>query len=96
MPREPRAHLHDIRRAAALIAEFTDGLDFDAYATDAMVRAAVVGGVSLGGPADGHSTQSWGQRTRIQSPLAPSPLFPTMRRTSARGTRGSRHRSACC
>jgi len=41
MPREPKAYLHDMRQAAALIAAFTDGLDFDAYAADAMVRAAV-------------------------------------------------------
>ncbi len=27
MPREPRAYLHDMREAAGLIAEFTDGLD---------------------------------------------------------------------
>lgn len=30
-----------MREAAALIAEFTEGLDFDAYAADAKVRAAV-------------------------------------------------------
>ena len=41
MPREPKAYLHDMRQAASLIAEFTEGLDFDAYAADAMVRAAV-------------------------------------------------------
>ena len=41
MPREPKAYLYDMRQAAALIAEFTDGLDFEAYAADAMVRAAV-------------------------------------------------------
>jgi uncharacterized protein with HEPN domain len=41
MPREPRAYLHDMREAAALIAEFTDGLDFDAYAADAKARSAV-------------------------------------------------------
>lgn len=41
MPREPKAYLHDIRQAAALIAEFTQGLDFAAYAANAMVRAAV-------------------------------------------------------
>ena len=41
MPREPKAYLHDMRQAAALIADFTEGLDFDAYAADAMVRAAV-------------------------------------------------------
>lgn len=41
MPREPGAYLHDMRQAATLIAEFTEGLDFDAYAADAKVRAAV-------------------------------------------------------
>ncbi len=41
MPREPRAYLHDMREAAALIARFTAGLDFDAYAADPMVRSAV-------------------------------------------------------
>lgn len=30
MPREPKAYLHDVRQAAALIAEFTEGLDFEA------------------------------------------------------------------
>ena len=41
MPREPRAYLYDIAQAARLIAEFTAGLDFDAYAERPMVRAAV-------------------------------------------------------
>ena len=41
MPREAKAYLHDMRQAASLISEFTEGLDFDAYAADAMVRAAV-------------------------------------------------------
>ena len=41
MPRDARAYLYDMERAAALIAEFTAGLDFDAYAADAKVRAAV-------------------------------------------------------
>lgn len=41
MPREAKAYLHDMRQAAALIAEFTEGLGFEAYAADAMVRAAV-------------------------------------------------------
>ncbi len=41
MPREPKAYLHDMRQAAALIADFTEGLDFDAYAADAKVRSAV-------------------------------------------------------
>lgn len=41
MPREPKAYLHDMRQAAVLIAEFTEGLDYDAYTADAMVRAAV-------------------------------------------------------
>jgi len=41
MPPEAKAYLHDMRQAAALISEFTEGLDFDAYAADAMVRAAV-------------------------------------------------------
>ena len=40
MPREPKAYLHDMRKAASLVAEFTEGLDFDTYAGDAMVRAA--------------------------------------------------------
>lgn len=41
MPREPKAYLYDMRQAATLIAEFTAGLDFERYAADAMVRAAV-------------------------------------------------------
>jgi cytochrome P450 len=56
MPREPKAYLHDMRQAAALIADFTEGLDFDAHAADAMVRAAVerqfeIIGEALGQPA---------------------------------------------
>jgi len=30
MPREQKAYLHDMRQAAALIADFTEGMDFDA------------------------------------------------------------------
>jgi uncharacterized protein with HEPN domain len=41
MPREAKAYLYDMRQAATLIAEFTAGLDFERYAADAMVRAAV-------------------------------------------------------
>jgi uncharacterized protein with HEPN domain len=54
MPREPKAYLHDMRQAAALIAEFTAGLDFDAYAADAMVRAAVERQFEIIGEALGH------------------------------------------
>ncbi|HYO44130.1 MAG TPA: HepT-like ribonuclease domain-containing protein [Candidatus Limnocylindrales bacterium] len=41
MPREAKAYLYDMRQAAALIADFITGLDYHAYAADAMVRAAV-------------------------------------------------------
>ena len=41
MPRDARAHLYDMQQAASLVAEFTAGMDFDAYAANAMVRAAV-------------------------------------------------------
>ena len=41
MPREAKAYLYDMRQAAALIADFTTGLDYLAYAADAMVRSAV-------------------------------------------------------
>ena len=41
MPRDARAYLYDIQQAAALVAQFTAGMDYDAYAADAMVRAAV-------------------------------------------------------
>jgi uncharacterized protein with HEPN domain len=41
MPLEPKAYLRDMRQAAALIADFTEGLDFDAYAADAMVRGGL-------------------------------------------------------
>jgi uncharacterized protein with HEPN domain len=41
MPREAKAYLYDMRQAAVLIADFTTGLDYDAYVADAMVRAAV-------------------------------------------------------
>ena len=57
MPREPRAYLHDMREAAALIAEFTDGLDFDAYAADAKVRSAVERQFEIIGEALGQLTK---------------------------------------
>jgi len=38
---ESKKHLEDIRRAAALLGEFTHGKSFDDYATDAMLRSAV-------------------------------------------------------
>lgn len=41
MQREARKYLYDIQEAAALIAEFTDGRDFQAYLADRMLRAAV-------------------------------------------------------
>ena len=41
MPRDPKAYLYDMREAARLIAEFTRDLDFERYAANAMVRAAV-------------------------------------------------------
>ncbi len=41
MPRELRAYLYDIQQAAALIAEFTGGLDFDGYLENPMARSAV-------------------------------------------------------
>jgi uncharacterized protein with HEPN domain len=41
MPREAKAYLYDMRQAAALIADFTTGLDYRAYTADAMVRSAV-------------------------------------------------------
>lgn len=41
MPREARAYLYDVVQAATLVAEFTRGRDFGAYASDAMLRAAV-------------------------------------------------------
>jgi uncharacterized protein with HEPN domain len=41
MQLETKKHLDDIRRAAALILDFTRGKDFDGYAGDAMLRSAV-------------------------------------------------------
>jgi uncharacterized protein with HEPN domain len=41
MPRDSKAYLYDMREAVVLIGEFTAGLDYDAYAANAMVRAAV-------------------------------------------------------
>ena len=38
---EARKYLHDIKRAADLLAEFTSGKAFADYARDAMARAAV-------------------------------------------------------
>ena len=64
MPREPKAYLHDMRQAAALIAGFTDGLDFDAYAADAMVRAAVERQFEIIGEALGQLAKRAGRRTR--------------------------------
>ena len=55
MPREAKAYLHDMRQAASLISEFTEGLDFDAYAADAMVRAAVEREFDPGSPTTGSS-----------------------------------------
>jgi uncharacterized protein with HEPN domain len=57
MPREPKAYLYDMRQAAALIAEFTDGLDFDAYAADAKVRSAVERQFEIIGEALGQLTK---------------------------------------
>ena len=75
MPREAKAYLHDMRQAAALIADFTEGLDFDAYTADAMVRSAVerqfeIIGEALGqlakvdpGPLAGSATTSASSRS---------------------------------
>jgi uncharacterized protein with HEPN domain len=41
MRREPAAFLWDIREAAGRIREFVAGLDFDAFAGNALVRSAV-------------------------------------------------------
>jgi uncharacterized protein with HEPN domain len=41
MRREPAAFLWDIREAANRIREFVGGLDFDAFAGNALVRSAV-------------------------------------------------------
>ena len=41
MQREARTYLYDIQQAAALIAQFTDGLNLDDYLADVMVRSAV-------------------------------------------------------
>ena len=41
MRRDPRVPLADVDRAAADIARFTHDMDSDAYADDALVRAAV-------------------------------------------------------
>ena len=41
MELEARKYLFDIQQAAGLIAEFTAGRDFDDYARDRMLRAAV-------------------------------------------------------
>lgn len=41
MEREARKYLYDIQQAAALVALFTDGRNFDEYLADAMLRSAV-------------------------------------------------------
>lgn len=41
MRREAKKYLFDIQQAARRLAEFTRGRDFEAYAADAMLRAAV-------------------------------------------------------
>ena len=38
---EAKKYLYDIQQAAMLLAQFTAGKDFDQYADDAMLRAAV-------------------------------------------------------
>ena len=41
MPNDPRVLLADVERAAADIERFTDGMDSEAYAADALKQAAV-------------------------------------------------------
>lgn len=41
MPLDAKKYLYDIQRAAALLTEFTGGKEFDEYARDPMLRAAV-------------------------------------------------------
>ena len=41
MQRDPRTYLYDIQQAAALVAQFTDGRNFDEYLADIMFRSAV-------------------------------------------------------
>ena len=41
MPRESRKYLHDIRPAAARIAKFTKGCDYQRFAVDELLRSGV-------------------------------------------------------
>ena len=41
MPRDARKYLYDIDQAAALIAQFTTGKNFEQYRKEPMLRAAV-------------------------------------------------------
>ncbi len=41
MPLDAKKYLYDNQRAAALLTEFTTGKEFDEYARDPMLRAAV-------------------------------------------------------
>lgn len=41
MPRESRKYLHDIRLAAARIAKFTKGCDYQRFAVDELLRSGV-------------------------------------------------------
>jgi uncharacterized protein with HEPN domain len=69
MPREPKAYRHDMRQAAALIAQLTDGLDFAVYAADAMVRAAVERQFEI----IGEGSVSWRGSTRRRRSAASAP-----------------------
>lgn len=51
MPHDPRKSLEDIRRAAALIAKFTQGRTFDDYRSDEMLHAAVERELMIAGEA---------------------------------------------
>jgi uncharacterized protein with HEPN domain len=52
MPHDPRAWLWDVQEAADAIAEFTAGMDAEAYAKSRLVRATVAAMLAELGPPD--------------------------------------------
>ena len=58
MERSSRAYLQDIRTAADLVAQFTAGRSFDAFAVDPLLRSAVERQLEIAGEALGQLAKS--------------------------------------
>lgn len=57
MKRDARAYLFDIQRAAGYVGEFTDGVAFEDYDSDALMRSATERQLSILGQATVHLAQ---------------------------------------